>query len=242
MNMEELSRLLNTSFARSIRKPFMKAVNEHGMVSNGDNIAVCVSGGKDSMLLSLLMKELQRFVDFQLVFISMDPGFPDDVRNRLEINAAAFGIELRIFKTDVLKIAQNHASKHPCFLCSKMRRGYLYSEAQKHGCNKIALGHHYDDAVETALMGFLYGGQIQPLRPKLKSQHFENMELIRPLCFVRQYDINRFVEKTGLDFPSCGCGLYKPDSYREKVRKLIAYLDADNKQVKANILNAVKKL
>ncbi len=241
MNKKEMARLLNTSFSRSIRKPFMKAVKDFQLVENGDKIAVCVSGGKDSMLMALLMQELQRFFDFENVFISMDPGFPQDVRRKLEENAALLEIKLDIFETDVLRIAAKHSAKHPCFLCSKMRRGYLYSEASKHGCNKTALGHHYDDTAETALLGMLYGGQIQYLRPKIKAEHYQGMELIRPLCYVRENDINSFLYECGINLNSCSCNILKPGSHREKVRKIIETLSDENPQVKANIINAVKK-
>ncbi len=241
MNEKEIRRLINTSYSRRVRKPFMKAVREFQLVGNGDRIAVCVSGGKDSMLLALLMKELQNFLDFENVFLSMDPGFTGAVRRKLEENAALLGLGLEIFETDVLRIAAKHSARHPCFLCSKMRRGYLYSEASKRGCNKIALGHHYDDTAVTALMGMLYGGQLQYLRPKVKAANYQGMELIRPLCNVRENSINSFWNECGIDTGSCGCNIEKPGSYREKVKSIIETLSEDNPQVKANIINAVKK-
>ncbi len=244
MNFQEIRRTLNTRFARGILKPFTKAVREYGLVRTGDKVAVCVSGGKDSMLLALLMLELQRTVDYRLTVLAMDPGYTQDTRQNLEGNAARLGLALEVFEANVLQVAGRHAPEHPCFLCSKMRRGYLYAEAQKRGCGKIALGHHYDDAVETVLMGILYGGQLQAMRPRLKAEHYPGMELIRPLILVREQAVNEWAELCGLHFQSCGCpaqGLGNGTN-RERVRDLISILAAENPQVEANILNAVKNV
>ena len=160
MTAEEIRKTLQREFVRTIRKPFVDAVKEYDMVRPGDSVAVCISGGKDSMLLGLLLRDLQHTVDFELKFLAMDPGYASEGRRHLEENARKLDIPLEIFDTDVLRVAGSHSAEHPCFLCAKMRRGYLYAEAKKRGCNKIALGHHYDDAIGTVLMGLIYGGQV----------------------------------------------------------------------------------
>ncbi|MDY3618391.1 tRNA 2-thiocytidine biosynthesis TtcA family protein [Agathobaculum sp.] len=242
--MSEIRKSLQNAFARSLRKPFVKAVREFSLVSPGDRIAVCVSGGKDSMLLALLMQDLQHTVDFELVFLAMDPGYAPAGREALAENARMLGIPMEIFETDVLRVARNHAPAHPCFLCAKMRRGHLYAEAEKRGCRKIALGHHYDDAVETVLMGLLYGGQVQAMLPRVRSKHYAGMELIRPLYFVREQAVSEWAAANGLVFSSCDCPAkaLEDGTKREMVKTLLASLAADNSQVEANILNAVKNV
>lgn len=244
MTPSELRRSLTTVYARSITRPFTRAVNEFSLVKPGDKVAVCVSGGRDSMLLALLMEGLKRNVDYEPCFLAMDPGYTRKGRQTLENNAAFFGIPLEIFETDVLKIAARHSVDHPCFLCSKMRRGYLYSEAKKRGCSKIALGHHYDDAVETVLMGVLYGGQLQAMLPRLSADNYPGMELIRPLYLTKSEAIKEWSESSGLDFDICKCPVEKTPKVmrRAQVRELIARLSEENPQVKANILNAVKNV
>ena len=170
MTAEEIRKTLQREFVRTIRKPFMDAVKEYDMVRPGDRVAVCISGGKDSMLLGLLLRDLQHTVDFELKFLAMDPGYAPEGRRHLEENARKLDIPLEIFDTDVLRVAGSHSAEHPCFLCAKMRRGYLYAEAKKRGCNKIALGHHYDDAIGTVLMGLIYGGQVQAMLPRVKAK------------------------------------------------------------------------
>ncbi len=244
MGRQEICRALNTVFSKSILKPFTQAVRKYGLVSTGDRIAVCVSGGKDSMLLGLLMQELKRTVEYEPVNLAMDPGYTMEAQQALERNAAYLGLGLEIFETNILRVAENHSKAHPCFLCSKMRRGYLYSEAQKRGCNKIALGHHYDDAVSTTLMGILYGGQVQAMLPRLRAENYPGMELIRPLCLTRESAIAGWAESSGLCFKSCGCPVEKRGggTHREKVGGIIKALAGENPQVEANILNAVKNV
>lgn len=237
----EIRRSLQREFVRTLRKPFVRAVQEFGLVREDDRVAVCISGGKDSMLLALLLQDLQRTLPFSLTFLAMDPGYQAVGREKLEQNARELGIPLEIFETNVLRVAANHAAEHPCFLCAKMRRGYLYAEAQKRGCNKIALGHHYDDAIETVLMGLLYGGQVQAMLPRVQSKHYEGMELIRPLYFVRERAVSEWVRHCGLTFLPCDCPakLLEHDTKRAEIKELIATLAAQNPQIEANILNAV---
>lgn len=244
MTGQDIRRSLQRDFARTLRKPFADAVRRYRLVRPGDKVAVCISGGKDSMLLALLMQDLQHTVDFSLVFLAMDPGYTPAGRARLEANAARLGLPLEVFDTNVLRVAGSHAAEHPCFLCAKMRRGHLYAEAQKRGCNKIALGHHYDDAVSTVLMGLLYGGQVQAMLPRLAAKNYPGMELIRPMYHVRERDVRAWVQHCGLDVASCDCPAktLTRDTKRAAVRALIDSLEADNPQVGANILNAVKNV
>ncbi len=244
MTARDIRRTLQSEFVRTLRKPFVDAVKEYDMVQAGDRIAVCISGGKDSMLLALLMQDLQRTVDFELIFLAMDPGYAPAGRAHLEENAARLGLPLEIFETNVLRVAGNHASEHPCFLCAKMRRGHLYTEAQRRGCNKIALGHHYDDAIETVLMGLIYGGQIQAMLPRVKAKNYAGMELIRPLYLTREKAVQAWADFCGLTFLPCDCPAktLENDTKRAEIKALIASLAAGNPQIEANILNAVKNV
>ena len=244
MTARDIRRTLQSEFVRTLRKPFVDAVKEYDMVQAGDRIAVCISGGKDSMLLALLMQDLQRTVDFELVFLAMDPGYAPAGRAHLEENAARLGLPLEIFETNVLRVAGNHAAEHPCFLCAKMRRGHLYTEAQRRGCNKIALGHHYDDAIETVLMGLIYGGQVQAMLPRVKAKNYAGMELIRPLYLKREKNVQAWADFCGLTFLPCDCPAKtrETDTKRAEIKALIASLAAGNPQIEANILNAVKNV
>ena len=252
MTAKEIKRTLQSEFVRTLRKPFVDAVKAYGLVKPSDKVAVCISGGKDSMLLALLLQDLQHTVDFDLVFLAMDPGYAPEGRKHLEENAKRLDIPLEIFDTDVLRVAGVHSAEHPCFLCAKMRRGYLYTEACKRGCNKIALGHHYDDVIETILMSMLYGGQIQTMMPKLNSTNFEGMQLIRPLYMVREDDIKRWRDYNGLRFIQCACKFTDtcttcaPDSRtvskRMEIKQLIAKLKLVNPQVEYNIFKSVENV
>ena len=242
----EIERTLTTRFARTLRDPFVRALDEYRLLAPGDRVAVCISGGKDSMLLAKLLQNRQKYgpIPFSLVFLAMDPGYPAENPRHIEHNAAHLGIPVEFFDTNVLRVAGNHAAGHPCFLCAKMRRGHLYAQAQARGCNKIALGHHYDDAIETVLMGLLYGGQVQAMLPRLQSRNYPGMELIRPLCRVRERAVEAWVQACGLSFLPCACPAAerRQDTKRAQVKALIAALAAENPQVEANILNAVKNV
>jgi tRNA(Ile)-lysidine synthase TilS/MesJ len=246
LSSQEITRALHTVFARSLLTPFRRAIREYRLISPGDSIAVCISGGKDSMLLSLLLQDAQRHGDipFSLRFLAMDPGYTEENRAHIEENARLLGIPITFFDTNVLRVAGKHAPDHPCFLCAKMRRGFLYSEARALGCNKIALGHHYDDAIETVLMGLLYGGQVQAMLPRLRAEHYPEMELIRPLYLTREQAVLDWVAYCGLTFLPCACpaAMREQDTNRKRVRRLIETLTAENPQVEKNILNAVKNV
>ena len=222
-------------------------------MEEGDKIAVCISGGKDSMLMAKLFQELKRHdkFPFELVFLCMDPGYNEENRRIIENNAKLLDIPITFFDTEIFDAVYN-IEKSPCYLCARMRRGYLYSKAQELGCNKIALGHHYDDVIETVLMGMLYSGQFQAMMPKLKSTNFEGMELIRPLYFVREEDIKHWRDYNGLHFIQCACRFTdtcttcratgESASKRLETKTLIARLKETNPYVEGNIFKSVENV
>ena len=248
---------LTKEFHTALFSPFARAIVRYRLVEENDHIAVCISGGKDSMLMAKLFQELKRHdkFPFELSFICMDPGYSEANRKLIEENAALLGIPLDIFESPIFE-AVEHIEKSPCYLCARMRRGYLYRHAKDLGCNKIALGHHYDDVIETILMGMLYAGQFQAMMPKLRSTNFEGMVLIRPMYFVRQDDIIRFADTHGLRFLRCACRFTEsldaadPDhahtgdsaSKRLETRRLIAKLKETNPQVEKNLLRATENV
>lgn len=244
----QVARSLNTKYNKTIRSKVVSTIKEYKMIQSGDKIAVCVSGGKDSMLLCKIMQDLQSHgkTPFDLCFISMNPGYNKENLTLLTDNAQKLGIPLEIFETNVFQVAENHA-KNPCFLCAKMRRGWLYTKAQEMGCNKIALGHHFDDVVETILMAMIYGGQVQTMMPRLKADNFDNMELIRPLYNVHECDIIEWTNEHQLKFLDCACSVTQKKSSddvskRAQIKELIANLCTQNGQIKQNILNSVKNI
>ena len=243
---------LRKKFHKSIFTKFCKAINEYELLKPGDKVAVCISGGKDSMLMAKLFQELKRHnkFEFDLVFLVMDPGYNAKNRKKIEDNARLLNVPIEIFETDIFGQVVN-IEKSPCYICARMRRGHLYNKAKELGCNKIALGHHYDDVIETILMGMLYGAQMQTMMPKLKSSNFEGMELIRPLYLIREADIKHWCEYNNLSFIQCACKFtelnYNPDventsSTRKKVKDLIAKLAKDDPQIEGNIFKSVENV
>ena len=207
---EKIERSIITTYRKTVWSPFTLAVKKYKLVENGDKIAVCISGGKDSMLLAKLMQELQKHGEakFELVFLVMDPGYNEENRRKIEENAKKLNVPITVFETDIFAAADGAKAKNegsPCYLCARMRRGHLYAEAKRLGCNKIALGHQKSDVIETTLMGMLYGGQIQGMLPSIPSTYFKVMELIRPMFCVLEEDILRCKEYNGLDFIACAC-------------------------------------
>ena len=248
MTAKEIKRTLQSKFVRTLRKPFVDAVKAYGLVKPSDKVAVCISGGKDSMLLALLLQDLQHTVDFDLVFLAMDPGYAPEGRKHLEENAKRLNIPLEIFDTDVLRVAGVHSAEHPCFLCAKMRRGYLYSKAQELGCNKIALGHHFNDVIETTVMSMFYGSQMQAMLPKLHSTNFAGMELIRPLYCIHEEDILAWKQYNDLEFIQCACRFTENctmcdngggGSKRQEVKILLRRLRRDNPNIERSIFNSI---
>lgn len=241
----EVERSIITKFRPTIWRLFLRGIEEYQMIKDNDKIAVCISGGKDSMLLAKCMQELKRHYDinFEVVFIAMDPGYSQVNRELLESNAKMLGIPLHFFNTNIFNVV-NNTSDSPCYLCARMRRGYLYAEAQRLGCNKIALGHHFDDVIETILMGMLYGAQIQTMMPKLHSTNFPNMELIRPLYLVKEKSIINWAKSNDLHFLRCACRFtesieIKHNSKRSEVKELINNLRKVYPNIDINIFRSV---
>ena len=244
---------IQKTFHKRLFSPFAKACKTYRLIEEGDRIAVCISGGKDSMLMAKLFQEIQRHrqCNFELTFLVMDPGYNEENRALIESNAKALGIPITIFESNIFD-AVDTIEKSPCYLCARMRRGHLYSKARELGCNKIALGHHYDDVIETILMGMLYGAQIQSMMPKLHSTNFEGMELIRPLYLVRESDICAWRDYNELHFLQCACHFTETcstchedgttSSKRLETKKLIAALKKDNPFVESNIFNSVSNV
>ena len=248
---ERVERALLTDFREPIWRPFMRAVREYRLIAPGDRIAVCVSGGKDSMLLAVLMRLLQRHSEapFEAVCLVMDPGYRPEIRRQVEQTAARLEIPAEIFDSDVFEASESAmggADRRPCFLCARMRRGCLYKKARDLGCNKIALGHHFDDVVETTVMAMLHGGQIQAMPPMLAAQNFPGMRLIRPMYRVREEDILAWRDAFGLDFIRCACRFTeKADegaSKRLAVKMLLAELEKDDPKVRQNVFNSVHRV
>ncbi len=240
-------------FKEKLFNPFVKAVVKYELVEQGDRIAVCISGGKDSMLMAKLFQELKRHrkFDFELVFLVMDPGYNELNRLIIENNAEMLGIPIQIFETSIFD-AVYKIEKSPCYLCARMRRGYLYNKARELGCNKIALGHHFDDVIETTLMGMMWGGQMQGMMPKLHSTNFPGMELIRPMYLVHEDDIKEWRDYHGLHFIQCACHFTDtcsscrddgaPISKRMETKMLIRRLKETNPNVDINIFNSTSNV
>ncbi len=243
---------IRKKFHKQIFSPFAKACKAYKLISEGDKIAVCISGGKDSMLMAKLFQEIKRHrqMNFELVFLVMDPGYNKENRKLIESNAKKLGIPLTVFESDIFETVEN-VEKSPCYLCARMRRGHLYSKAKELGCNKIALGHHYDDVIETILMAMLHSGQIQTMMPKLHSTNFEGMELIRPMYLIREEDICKWRDYNGLSFLQCACRFTEnlsmneseaTDSKRLDTKRLIAKLKETNPFVENNIFKSVENV
>ena len=244
-----IERSIIKKYRRELWAPFMTAINRYELIKSGDKIAVCISGGKDSMLMAKLMQILERFseVPFELVFLVMDPGYNELNRQKIENNAALLNIPITIFETDIFAVA-NSTDKSPCYLCARMRRGHLYSKAKELGCNKIALGHHFNDVIETTVMGMFYGSQLQAMLPKLHSQNFDGMELIRPLYCVHEDDILAWKRYNDLEFIQCACRFTENctmcdngggGSKRQEIKTLIRRLKRDNPNIEASIFKSI---
>ena len=242
---------LRKKFHKKLFSAFAKAIVAYDMIREGDCIAVCISGGKDSVLMAKLFQELQRHrkFAFDLKFLVMDPGYSGKNRKLIEENTRLLGIPVTVYETDIFENV-THIEKSPCYICARMRRGHLYSKAKEMGCNKIALGHHYDDVIETILMGMLYGAQMQTMMPKLRSTNFEGMELIRPMYFIREADIIAWRDYNELKFLQCACKFTESNAYadpdsdskRQKVKALIRKLKSDDPEIEQNIFKSVENV
>ena len=246
---ELIERSIIKKFRKTIWNPFTLAVRQYQLIQPGDKIAVCISGGKDSMLMAKLMQLLQRYseVPFEVVFLVMDPGYNEINRNKIESNAVLLHIPITVFETDVFAVA-NNSEKNPCYLCARMRRGYLYSKAQELGCNKIALGHHFNDVIETTVMSMFYGSQMQAMLPKLHSTNFAGMELIRPLYCIHEEDILAWKQYNDLEFIQCACRFTENctmcdngggGSKRQEVKILLRRLKRDNPNIENSIFRSI---
>ncbi len=249
----EVEQGLRKKFHRTIFSRFAKAVTTYELIQPNDKIAVCISGGKDSMLMAKLFQELYRHgkFPFSLVFLVMDPGYSPENRQIIESNAKLLQIPITIFETNIFDSVY-HVQNNPCYLCARMRRGHLYNQAKLLGCNKIALGHHFDDVIETILMSMIYGGQVETMMPKLHSANFEGMQLIRPMYLIREADIKHWCRYHDLRFIQCACHFTdtcttcEPDSRnvskRQKIKQLIAELAEENPQIEKNIFRSVENV
>lgn len=250
---EEIEKSLRKKFKKSIFTPFAKAINDFELIQEGDNLCICISGGKDSMIMAKLFQELKRHnkFPFSIQFLCMDPGYNEYNRKIIEGNAELLGIPLHFFESDIFESVFGIESS-PCYVCARMRRGHLYSKAKELGCNKIALGHHFDDVIETVLMGMLYSGQFQAMMPKLHSTNFPGMELIRPLYYVREDDIKHWRDYNQLNFIQCACKFTETcstchtdgttSSKRMETKKLIAELKKTNPFIEKNIFRSTENV
>ncbi len=243
----DIERSLTTEFHRSILSRFNKAVSDFRLIENGDRICVCISGGKDSMLTAKLMQEYKRHsgVSFELEYLMLDPGYDPENMRICKENLETLGIPAQIRKTNIFRAAYRE-KKNPCFLCARIRRAELFKAARELCCNKLALGHHFDDVIETTLMGMLYGGQMQTMLPRRKSEHFEGLELIRPLYYVREEDILSWCSYNELKFIRCACRMTEntdaSSSKRMEIKQLIARLREINPQIESNIFRSAQNV
>lgn len=242
-------RSIQKKFRKSIWNPFITAVRQYELISENDRIAVCISGGKDSMLMAKLIQMLMRYSDvpFDARFIVMDPGYNKENRRKIEDNAALLEIPITVFETEIFDIA-NSVDESPCYLCARMRRGHLYNKARELGCNKIALGHHFNDVIETTVMGMFYGSQLQAMPPKLHSTNFEGMELIRPLYCVHEDDIIAWRRYNNLEFIQCACRFTESvaasgdgigESKRQEIKLLLRELKKGNPNIEKSIFRSI---
>lgn len=249
---KEAERSIVKKYRKEIWRKFTRAINEYELIRDGDKIAVCISGGKDSMLMAKLFQELAKHgrKNFEVIYLVMNPGYNEVNYQNILNNARLLQVPVTVFQSEIFD-AVSDITDSPCYLCARMRRGYLYSKAKELGCNKIALGHHYDDVIETILMGMLYGGQIQTMMPKLHSTNFEGMELIRPMYLIREEDIIKWMHYNELKFIQCACRFTEqcascesPEkmSKRVEIKKLIKELKENSPVIERNIFRSVENV
>ena len=249
---QKIERSIIKKFRKQLWTPFIVAVKRYELIQAGDKIAVCISGGKDSMLMAKLFQEIKRHrkFDFELVFLVMDPGYSSENRAIIEANARMMNIPITVFETNIFDSVYN-VENNPCYLCARMRRGHLYNKAKELGCNKIALGHHFDDVIETILMSMIYGGQVETMMPKLHSANFPGMQLIRPMYFIREDEIKHWAKYNDLHFIQCACRFTdtcttcnneENRSKRVEIKELIKNLKKVNPFVESNIFRSVENV
>ena len=246
---QRIERSIQKKYHKTLWTPFVTACKQYRLIEEGDTIAACISGGKDSMLMAKLLQLLSRHSDFpfRVIFLCMDPGYNEINRQKIESNARLLELPLTIFETDIFAVA-NNTEKNPCYLCARMRRGHLYNKARELGCNKIALGHHFSDVVETTVMGMFYGSQLQAMPPKLHSTNFEGMELIRPMYRIHEEDILSWKRYNELEFIQCACRFTENctmcdngggGSKRQEVKNLLRRLKKENPNIEKSIFNSI---
>ena len=240
----DIERSIIKTYRKDIWRKFTKAVTIYDLIQDGDKIAVCISGGKDSFLLAKCMQEIKKHgkIKFDLEFIVMDPGYSKENLDKVKKNAELLGIPIHVYESTIFESLKSMDVKSSCYMCARMRRGHLYKFASDLGCNKIALGHHYNDVIETIMLGILYNGEIVSMLPKIKSKNFPGMELIRPLYLVRESAIINWLKYNELEFINCACPLKKEDSKRAEVKELIKKLRETNKFVEYNIFKSVENI
>lgn len=248
---QEIERTILTTYRKEIYSKVVKAIKDYQLIEDNDQIMVCISGGKDSFLMAKCIQELQQHgdINFKAKYVVMDPGYNEFNLNYIIDNAKLLNVPIEIFKTDIFDIVANSDGKSPCYLCARMRRGYLYNKAKETGCNKIALGHHFDDFIETTLLSMFYGSEVKTMLPKLHSDNFEGISLIRPLCLVKEKDIIAWRNHNELTFINCacrfteGCSLINDGTSKRKVvKELIKNLKKDNPNVDDNIYKAMENV
>lgn len=245
-SLQEIERSIIKGYRKPIWTKFVKAVKDYNLIEEGDKIAVGISGGKDSILMAKLLQELQRHgqVKFELVFLAMDPGYHQDIKNLLIENCEHLNIPIHIYESGIFDVIDKKAKDYPCYLCAKMRRGSLYTKAQEFGCNKLALGHHYNDVIETTMLNLLYSGNFKTMMPKLKSQNFEGLELIRPLYYVEEDSIRNFINNSGIWPLNCACmvAAEKIGNKRYEIKDLIKELKKNFDGVEKSIFRAAENV
>lgn len=244
--LEDIEKSLTTTYKKDLFRPFVKAISEFELVEPGDKIAIAISGGKDSLILAKLFQELKRHnkFPFELVFLSMDPGFRDINRELLINNCRYLNIPLTIKDSDIFQVVQKIAKENPCYMCARMRRGFLYQQAKDLGCNKLALGHHFDDVIETTLLNVFYNGQFKTMVPKIEAENFSDMELIRPMIYIKEKDIIRWIKRSGIQAMNCGCTVVaeKTSSKRREIKELINQMREHNPNVDLHIFNSATQV
>ena len=244
--LEDIERCIVKRYKKHIWSKFLKAINDYKLISDGDRIAVAISGGKDSLLMAKMFQELKKYskVDFELVFLAMDPGYRDDIRVKLEELCKYLNIPVEIFESGIFRITDEIARDNPCYMCARMRRGALYNKAEELGCNKLALGHHYDDVIETTMMNILCSGNFKTMLPKIKSSKSGEMQIIRPLYYIREEYIRRFVRYTGIEPLDCACTVTskKAGNKRYEIKELISSLSENFDNVEKSIFKAAQNV
>ncbi len=244
--LDEIERSIVKTYRKHIWSKFVKAIKEYNLIEEGDKIAVGISGGKDSILMAKLFQELQKHgqVKFEVVFLAMDPGYHPDIKSLLIENCEYLNIPIKMYDSGIFEVVDKMAKDYPCYLCARMRRGSLYAKAQEFGCNKLALGHHYNDVIETTMLNILYGGNFKTMLPKLKSKNFENLELIRPMYYIEEDYIKRFINNSGIWPLNCACmvAAEKIGNKRYEIKDLIKELKKNFSGVEKSIFKAAENV